>query len=285
MPLDFSQPHRLIDVGHSRLAYWSVGSGPDVLFIHGWPLTAATFRKSVESLSGEYTCHLFDLPGCGATVWDDHSLIDLGTHATTVRAFVDALGLRRYAVVAHDSGGYIARELAASDDRVSGLVLGNTEIPDYIPPPLVAFGIAGMLGLGRPLMQALLGSPWLRHSPLVFGNCFTDRGYIDGEFGQLFVQPLLGSPRAMAGQARLINTVKRSTMARLAGFHPRIRVPVALVWGPDDTWFPLARAKSMLGQFGGPVNLVEIPTGKLFAHEDHSGQFTVAARSHLARCT
>ena len=282
--LDFSVPHRLVDVGHSRLAYWRVGRGPDVLFIHGWPLTAATFRHSVAALAAEYTCHLFDLPGCGATDWSDRSLIDLDTHAATVRALVDGVGLDRYTIVAHDSGGFIARDLAASDERVNGLVLGNTEIPDYTPAPLIAFGLVGKLGLGRPMMRLLLGSDWLRHSPLVFGNCFTDRSYIDGEFGQLFVRPLVSSPRALAGQARLIDTVKPATMARLRSIHPRIRVPVALVWGTDDPWFPLSRAKTMRTQFGGPCDLVEIAGAKLFAHEDHADEFAVAARAHLGRC-
>jgi hypothetical protein len=40
----------------------------------------------------------------------------------------------------------------------------------------------------------------------------------------------------------------------------------------------------MLAQFGGPATLVEIPGGKLFAHEDHADDFARAARPFLASC-
>src|SRR5262245_49620105 len=60
-------PTERIDVGHSRVAYYRFGSGPDLVFVHGWPLHAATFRKVVPELATAFTCHLIDLPGAGQT--------------------------------------------------------------------------------------------------------------------------------------------------------------------------------------------------------------------------
>ena len=37
-------PDDLLDVGAGAVAHRRVGSGPDVLFVHGWPVTGATFR-------------------------------------------------------------------------------------------------------------------------------------------------------------------------------------------------------------------------------------------------
>ena len=37
-------PLRFLDVGGAEVAYRRVGSGPDVLFVHGWPVNSATFR-------------------------------------------------------------------------------------------------------------------------------------------------------------------------------------------------------------------------------------------------
>ncbi len=38
------EPDRYLDVGAGEVAYRRVGEGPDVLFVHGWPVSGATFR-------------------------------------------------------------------------------------------------------------------------------------------------------------------------------------------------------------------------------------------------
>ena len=46
-----AEPHRHIDVVEGRVAYRRVGTGPDVLFVHGWPVSGATFRYLLPYLS------------------------------------------------------------------------------------------------------------------------------------------------------------------------------------------------------------------------------------------
>lgn len=266
-------PPSFVDVGHSRLAHRRFGKGPDVVFVHGWPLTSATFRAIVPRLADRYTCHLLDLPGTGDTEWDAATPITFEAHADTVRRAVDRLGLSRYAVIAHDSGGLVARMLAAEDPRVAGLVLGNTEVPDHTPWQVMAFVMLGRLPRGRALLQALLRSAWLRRSPLGFGGCFRDPARAEGEFHDLFVAPLLASKERAAGQMRLLSAVSGDAVRHLSALHARLRVPVRLVWGEDDPFFPLARARAMVREFGGPTELVVLPGLRLFAHEEDPAAF------------
>lgn len=44
-------PVHHIDVGAGHAAYRRIGVGPDVLFVHGWPLSGATYRCLVPYLS------------------------------------------------------------------------------------------------------------------------------------------------------------------------------------------------------------------------------------------
>ena len=44
-------PDTFLDVGAGEVAYRRVGEGPDVLFVHGWPVSGATFRKLLPHLS------------------------------------------------------------------------------------------------------------------------------------------------------------------------------------------------------------------------------------------
>ena len=63
MPAHFLQPpHRWVDVGDARLAYRRIGSGPDVFFVHGWPLSSATWRGVVGASSARPLYH-FAPPG------------------------------------------------------------------------------------------------------------------------------------------------------------------------------------------------------------------------------
>jgi pimeloyl-ACP methyl ester carboxylesterase len=279
-----TEPHDRIDVGHSRLAYWRFGSGPDVVFVHGWPLHSATFRKILPTLAGQFTCHLFDLPGTGKTESDGSPPIGVREHAETVRAAIDRLGLERYAFVAHDSGGAFARIVAAEDSRVSALVLGNTEIPGHHPQLIKMFQLAARVPGSVAALRIAMKSGLIRKSALGFGGCFSDSRYVDGEFYDLFVRPVLDSQAALETQFRLIETIDWALLDRLGDVHRQIKAPVLLIWGTDDPFFPLAKARKMLDQFGGIATLHEIPGAKLFAHEDHAREFGDAARLFLLEC-
>ena len=277
-------PHDRIDVGRGSLAHWRFGTGPDVVLVHGWPLHGATWRRVVPALAKRFTLHVIDLPHVGfSTDFPDDVPSDLESHAAAVRRAVDVLGLRDFAYLAHDSGGGIARFAAAGDARVRGLVLANTEIPGHRPWQVRVYCRLTRLGLGS-VISAALRVRVLRHGPLGFGGCFTDPSYADGEFGDIFVKPLLASRRARQGQLALARDLDFDTLDRLEDVHARIAAPVLLVWGPEDPFFPVAKARAMAKQFAGDAELVEIPGGKLFAHEDHPEKLVAHAAPFLQRC-
>src|SRR5579883_182703 len=91
-----ADPHHFFDLAPHRVAYRRFGRGPDVLFLHGWPLHSGTFRALVPLLAARFTCHLVDLPGSGRTESPARAPIDLASHADVARHVVDALGLARY---------------------------------------------------------------------------------------------------------------------------------------------------------------------------------------------
>jgi haloalkane dehalogenase len=274
-------PHRWLDVGHSRLAYWRFGQGPDLVFVHGWPLNAATFRALVPQLASEFTCHLFDLPGAGKTETPDLVHAELRENATTLQRAATLLGLRHYAVLAHDSGGYVARALAANDERVAALVLGNTEVPGHTPWLIRMYTLTAKAPGGRAVMRALLSSRGYRRSPLAFGACFQDPDSADGEFDELILQPLLGSAGALVGQLALLRNLTSTYMADLPRIHAGIRARVRLIWGTADTFFPIEHARRMLPDFTAGAELCEIAGGRLFVHEEHPKRFVELARPFL----
>ncbi len=282
-PLSFDRPHRFLDVGHSKLATWTFGEGPDVVFVHGWPLSSATFRHVVDRLRSDFRCHLVDLPGAGRTKTSSPAAIDLREHAATLRRAIDALGLERYALVGHDSGGFVARALAAGDPRVTGLALSNTEVSGHTPPLLALYLLLSRFGsVGSAALRAAISWGATRRSWMGFGGCFVDPRYADGEFHELFLRPLLESDEALEGALTLLRNADHRTLAGLAAIHARIDAPVLLIWGDADPWFPVEKARAMTREFKGEARLVAIPGGKLFAHEDRADELVEHARPFLA---
>lgn len=275
-------PTRTLDVGPSRVVYRTLGEGPDLVFIHGWPLDMATYRDLAPLLASQFRCHLFDLPGAGATETRDRSALSLRAHIATTRAVVDQLGLSRYAILAHDSGGLIARYLAASDPRVSALVLGNTELSGHHSPLLALMtGVSNTPVVGPLILSTVMRTPALRRSPLGFGGCFQNKALIDGAFYELFIAPMLESKRRAAQQFELLRTLDPRLVDELPEVHASIRCPTKLIWGSADPFFPLARAKTMLPEFKAGATLDVIEGGKLYIHEEQPETFANLARPFL----
>ena len=51
------EPERWLDLGHAHLPYWIIGSGPDLLLVHGCPVDGRTWRRIVPRLAKHFTCH------------------------------------------------------------------------------------------------------------------------------------------------------------------------------------------------------------------------------------
>lgn len=270
-----------VDVHHTRLAYWRFGSGPDLVFVHGWPLHSATFRRILPTLARDFTCHLVDLPGAGRSRPTAATPFGLEEHADTLRRAIDKLGLERYSLLAHDSGAVFARLVAASDSRVRALVMGNTEIPGHRPKVVEMYVAMTKLPGAMALTRLLMRSERVRRSGIGFGGCFSDASYVDGEFHELFVAPLLETANAMHDQTRLIRHLDFGVVDGLEEAHRRIDVPTLLLWGERDPFFPLAKAKQMLPSFRGGAELDVIADARLFAHEDHAERFASSASTFL----
>ncbi len=260
-------PQRTIDVGAGEVAYRRVGSGPDALFVHGWPVSSATFRGLLPHLADHVTCHLVDLVGAGDSRFDRSTIISIDRHIETVRRLIDALGLERVALVGHDSGGMIARHAMAGDPRLTGMALVNTEQPQGLTWRFRQFlWMAKVPGFEHILAWAAM-KPGLRRSPYLLGDCFVDRTQLDGEFETLFLAPLRDDPDRRWAAGRLAQTFENRHVAGLAEAHARIGAPVQLVWGERDPFFPVSWAREMVSSFP-DADLHVVPDAKLFVHEE-----------------
>lgn len=263
-------PDRWVDVGDGAVAVRTVGQGPDVVLVHGWPVSGATFRQLLPVLAPHVTCHVLDLVGAGDSRFDRTTRIHLALHVRSVQAVLDDLAVQDVAVVGHDSGGLIARHAVAGDTRLRGLGLIATE---QLRSSLLfrTFLAAGRLpGFGAALGQAVV-RPRLRRSTLLLGGAFHDKALLDGEFDELLLRPLHDDADRTWAAGQLPRAFDHDYLRRLPEVHRAICAPVQLVYGQDDPFFPVRLSRAMLASFP-DAQLTVVPHAKLFVHEERPRQ-------------
>jgi pimeloyl-ACP methyl ester carboxylesterase len=152
------------------------------------------------------------------------------------------------------------------------LLLLNTEMPFHRPPWIPTFRIVFKTPWLRRLSTVPLGlllrSAAFRRSSMAYGSCFDDVSLLDADFFDCFLEPLLRSRRRRAGHARYLAGIDWHLIDGLRELHRTLKQPVRLVWGVNDTTFPVGLAKVMSREFADSRGLREIEKAKLLVHEE-----------------
>lgn len=275
-----AEPERWLDLGHARLPYWIIGQGPDLVLVHGWPADGRTWRRIVPALADRFTCHVIDLPGAGRGTWSDATPRRCAGMSASLAQAVEQMDLaERFGVVAFDSGGGFARNVAATmPERIVGLALGNTEIPKDYSGLFKAALRNGQKSITKPMMRMAMKLPWARRKAW---NTSVSDPDLAREMADLFLKPMARDRRVFDGAFVLADGLQADDFDPVAEAHTRITAPVKLIWGTRDPWFPLKSARKMVETFAGPAELVEIEGGKLYVHEEFPARFAAEVRSHF----
>lgn len=283
-PLDFSRPQQYVDVGDHSLAYWCTGKGPDLVLVHGWPLHSATYRAMVPALAQHFTCHLLDLPGVGLTKSTAGAVCDFTHSVAALSAALQKLGIQQYSLLGHDSGAVIARLLAARDNHaVQGLVIAGSEIPGHYSMLLRLLLLIAKRPTAMQLFKRLLKIKLFRSSMLGFGSVFHNKNLIEGDFYDLFVGPMIENPGVLAGQSRLPHYISLSELDELKSVHQNLKVPVQLIWGEKDPFFPVKEARKMVSDLPAGSEFYVIRQASTFVHEECPEQFAELVTGYIHR--
>ena len=103
---------QVIDIAGIATRCRTVGSGPDVLVLHGWGASIEAVQPIVAGLSATCTVHAPDLPGFGRSGRPPRPW-GVEDYSDWTRALIDTLGLERPSIIGHSHGGRTAIFLAA----------------------------------------------------------------------------------------------------------------------------------------------------------------------------
>ncbi len=116
---------------NTSIFFTSSGKGSVVVLLHGFLENSSMWNATVGQLSKKYRVICIDLLGHGQT--ENHGYVHtMEDQATMVKAVLDSLRLRKYVLVGHSMGGYIALAFSKLFPKnVKGLCLmHSTALPD-----------------------------------------------------------------------------------------------------------------------------------------------------------
>jgi 3-oxoadipate enol-lactonase len=130
----------------SRIYFETIGSGPAVVFIHGFALNLREWDDQVKALASQYRVISYDRRGFGKST----GVADRSSEPADLKELLDTLGVRSAVLVGHSEGSAVAaRFVLAHGDRVDGLVF-------YPVPPLPGFPIPNNDSIPLPDMGAFV---------------------------------------------------------------------------------------------------------------------------------
>jgi pimeloyl-ACP methyl ester carboxylesterase len=233
-----------LELSHGTIRYRDSGSGPPIVFVHGYLVDGRLWEGTAAALSGEFRCIVPDWPfGAHAVAMAPDADLSPPGAARIIADFLAALDLDEVTIVGNDSGGAISQILVTRHpERIGRLVLTNCDTHENFPP----FPFTFMPPVARlPGGMTLLALPF-RLGPIrraAFAP-FAERRIPD-ELSASWMAPSTSD----AG-------VRRDVRKFTAGLHKRytleaaerlrsFEAPVLFAWAPKDRFFKLARAERL----------------------------------------
>lgn len=200
------------------------GSGPPIVFIHGWTMSGRFFRRQLDGLSKSFQVIVPDLRGHGASEKALHGHT-VPQYASDLHAILAELSVQRPVLVGWSMGAMVGYEYlsAYGRDAVAGIVIVDQPPSDYAWDGY-EFGVFTMDALRQTneqlqLEQATVVDEFTRlmlHKP-------------DEETLQWMAAEILQVPPVIASTILLDQTLRD-----YRGFLPRIDVPALVLFGEDD---------------------------------------------------
>lgn len=125
------------------VAYWELGQGPAIIFLHGFLGDADTWCALAQPLAPHFRCIALDLLGFGDsakpklryTIWDQVAFL---------HQVLQALDLQDFYLVGHSYGGWVTAAYALA---LAGMG-GNPEKTEWVPTPPLMMETGCLRGLG-----------------------------------------------------------------------------------------------------------------------------------------
>ncbi|SFU44386.1 alpha/beta fold hydrolase [Halomonas korlensis] len=128
--------HQYLHVDGHRIAYLEQGEGNPVILLHGIPTSSLMWRNVIPTLARDRRVIAPDMLNYGKSDKPLDANVSIEAQSRIMLGLMDALGIRRADIVAHDIGGGVAQIMAVNyPERIERLVLADAVCFDSWPIP------------------------------------------------------------------------------------------------------------------------------------------------------
>ncbi|MFI0721822.1 alpha/beta fold hydrolase [Streptomyces sp. NPDC021224] len=278
--------HRFVTAGSVRLHVAEAGAGEPVVLLHGFPQHWYGWRRIIPPLAAHHRLLCLDLRGFG---WSDAPArgYDTATRVADVLAAMDALGVPRARLIAHEFGawtGFMA--CLTAPERFSHFLALNIVHPWPLHRRLLPQ--AWRYWYTTPLELPLSGRTVLRRLP-AFTRYLLRKGLADpaareSAATEEFVRSAAEPDRARAAEAMFRQYAVRDIGRLVRGTYRGLRLttPTVLLSGDRDFALPPS-VQTDPGERADDLRIEIVPDCGHFVHEERPDAVVRAALELFAR--
>jgi pimeloyl-ACP methyl ester carboxylesterase len=277
LPIETQVPHGFGTNNGVRIHYASLGKGPLIVMIHGFPDYWLTWRHQMNALAGDYRVVAIDQRGynlsdkpAGVENYDMRLLVE------DVAAVIQACGESKAIIIGHDWGGAVAWTFAMTRP-------GMTE-------KLIVLNLPHPRGLMRELA----------HNPEQQKNSAYAREFQrEGAHTNLTAEALASWVTDPQARSRYVEAFRRSDFQAMLNYYKRnyprepyredssppvkVQCPVLLIHGLKDRYLLAAALNDNWSFVQRDLTLVTIPDADHFVQQDAPELVSRTIKSWLSR--
>ena len=275
--IDDKVKHGHADSNGVKIHYASLGSGPLVIMIHGFPDYWYSWRRQMEGLADRFQVVAIDQRGynlsdkpAGVANYDVRLLVG------DVMAVIKHLGQQKAVVVGHDWGGMVAWQLAMNvPEVVDRLIILN------LPHP-------------RGLLRELAHNPDQQKN-----SAYARRFQTDGAEKTLTAEGLAGWVKDAEARPKYIEAFRKSDFGAMLNYYKRnyprepytedpspvkkVQSPVLVIHGLKDTALLAPALNNTWDYVEKDLTIATVPTAGHFVQADEPEFVTKTMRAWLLR--
>lgn len=214
------------------VTYRTLGDGPTVLLLHGWPTSSYLWRNVMPSLAEAHHVIAVDLPGFGGSDKPPDPRYGFELFGASIDRLLDEVGAGDASLVGHDLGGPVAVWWAMRNrPRVSRLALLNTLIYPEFSDTVVEFVTVLRTPGRREELTSDEGLAGIMRLGVVNADVLTD------EVLEAVIAPFADAEARLALAKAGIGLGRRG-FEEIAGALSGFNVPVRLIYGEQDKLLP-----------------------------------------------
>lgn len=255
-----------------------IGTGENLIFIHGFPTHGYTWRKLIPKLSENFRCYILDLPGLGTSGWSKETDFNSEAQARYVIKLLGKIKVEKYSLIAHNSGATVARSIAIQEqEKVNHLIMFNTEIPNHRPPWIPFYQQIGLFPLVPLIIRMLLKQEWFIKSSMGFKELYTNKLMLSDKSNIFpYLSPVINSKQKALGAFKYLKGIDWKLVDDFEELHSKIKAKTLFLWGEDDKTFPIHLGKEMVAQFTSEIEFITIKNTSLLPHEEKPDEIVKA---------